>query len=140
MANQVTTKISISADESRVLAAFSRLTGLSIQSIVENNNDCVALDFQSTIASDINLSQLGYIGFNPYYDGCSTLEITSKWNSPLEILEKWISNEKLTATIKALDEGLCFWFVNEYQNGLISSAKDRDEVDLVALKEEFLGV
>lgn len=69
----------------------------------------------------------------------NSVEFDTAWNSPTPVLEKWISQFKLTCTVKAFDEGYNFWFIKEYKDGELQSERDSLPEDRDALALELKG-
>ncbi|NWK51863.1 hypothetical protein HYG89_04695 [Acinetobacter sp. SwsAc5] len=63
----------------------------------------------------------------------------SAWSSPECIIDKWAKMFKLDMTVKAFDEGHCFWFVREYVKGELVESRDNDEADHAELCLDLKG-
>ncbi|OTG58638.1 hypothetical protein B9T36_09790 [Acinetobacter sp. ANC 4204] len=61
------------------------------------------------------------------------------WNSPLVVLDAWISQFKLSCTVKAFDEGHNFWFIRTYKDGVLESERDTLKEDCNSLCKELKG-
>lgn len=59
------------------------------------------------------------------------------WNSPTPVLEAWISKFNLSCTVKAFDEGHCFWFIKTYKNGVLTDFRDKLDEDCAPLCKEL---
>lgn len=69
----------------------------------------------------------------------NVIEFDTAWASPTPVLEKWISQFKLTCTVKAFDEGYNFWFIKEYKDGELLSERGSLPEDRDALALELKG-
>ncbi|MFH7767529.1 hypothetical protein [Acinetobacter sp. BSP-28] len=66
-----------------------------------------------------------------------SVEFDTAWKSPTPVLEAWISKFKLNCTVKAFDEGHCFWFIKTYVNGVLSDFRDSLDEDRDSLCKEL---
>ncbi|HIN56134.1 MAG TPA: hypothetical protein EYM92_04155 [Acinetobacter pittii] len=69
----------------------------------------------------------------------NVIEFDTAWASPTPVLEKWISQFKLSCTVKAFDEGYNFWFIKEYKDGALHSERYKATEDRDALALELKG-
>lgn len=69
----------------------------------------------------------------------NTIMFDTAWNSPLPVIDALIAKFNLTCTYKAFDEGGWFWFIKEYENGVLVQNRDTLPEDEAVLQQELKG-
>lgn len=69
----------------------------------------------------------------------NSIKFDTAWSSPQPVIEKLVSQFKLSCTVKTFDEGYNFWSIQEYQNGEIHSKRKSFPEDRDALASELKG-
>ncbi|MCU4350188.1 DUF1281 family ferredoxin-like fold protein [Acinetobacter ursingii] len=69
----------------------------------------------------------------------NTVSFDTAWNSPDPVLTTWIAKFNLDCIVKAFDEGHNFWFIKQYENGVLVDTRDTQKEDRDSLCKELKG-
>ena len=156
MPNHVTNVLRVSGDPEQVRAMF--------EAIKDDKIGLGSLDFNKVIPmpahifrGNLGMAEREKYGKDNWYDWSisnwgtkwnayetkytsdRSVYFESAWDSPINIVESFIQKFKLTCTYRAICEGGIFWFIREYENGMLISIRDQLPEDRSQLYIDLRG-
>lgn len=77
--------------------------------------------------------------YDAKYTSDRSIYFETAWSAPLNIVEEFIDMFKLSCTYRSMCEGSLFWFIREYENGLIKDIRHKLDEDYKKLYIELCG-